>query len=720
MAEQGPMPDTTVLLQGQHPTIRLQVVLMLVGVWLAVSGFLIWDYRQELASGQQQSRTLSRSLATHAEQVLSDAQRLGYIIEDTVRLEGITAPVGRFMPTGSVNNQLILQLSLVDTQGVLRSSTTPGFQAIDLSDREHIRIHLKEGYRGLFISKPLVGRASQRLSVQLTSPLEDANGRLLGVLVISIDPAQLTERYRKLNIGPNGLIALTGTQDHVIRLVRSNTPIPGLEPGMRNKSLLDAAEASRQTESLAAAAHQDGSVWPASSNFKPDDLLLSATEIPGYPLTVVVGLAAADFLAPFYKRRAMLLAATIVLSFLALIAELRHARLTRQARESGQRLSEALAQVLARERRFADLFRAIPDPVIAFSKAQRCATGFNLPMSQLLEPSGLSLDDIDTRHFAQAVFASDVSPERTQRQQFLCNALNKALDATPLDSAVRFEIQLDTPAPVIYEVRIKPMPDEPVGLLVALRDITAQHRLELMTNDFAATAAHEMRTPLASILGFSELLAAGLVPEEERTKISEQIYQRARNMSELVNDLLTLTRLETGRGGGQFTTLDLCNLPAALLQQLPEAANHLEIDMPAQPVLVAGNLFELLTALRNAVENALKYGEPAKGVLLRIWADVANGQARIVVADQGQGVTQQDLDRVFKRFIRLDHAGNPEGSGLGLPLIRGVLQHHKGWAWAESSPGEGFRLHMALPLLINETRAPNVAPRESAPEVTLA
>lgn len=622
------MPKKFNFFSGRYPTIRLPVILMLFGVWVAVGGFLVWDYRQELASGQQQSKTLSRSLATHAEQVLSDARRLAYIIEDSVRTEGITTPIGRFMPTGSVNNQLILQLSLVDTQGVLRSSTTPGFQAIDLSDREHIRVHLNDGYRGMFISKPLVGRASNRLSVQLTSPLEDRNGNLLGILVISIDPAQLTERYRKLNIGSNGLIALIGAQDYVIRLVRSSNRLHGLEPGVRNPGLLNSSDELPDQNAPAPGGHP---VTPTTS-FQPAGLLLSTTQIPGYPLAVVVGLATSDLLAPFYKRRATLLGATALLTLLTLLAEWRHARLSRQARDSERRLSDALAQVLARERRFADLFRAIPDPVIAFSKEHRCATGFNQPMNQLAQASGVAIDGIDTDRFASAVFASDVSGEKTRRAQALTKTLNEALDDAPDGKGARFEIQIDTPAPVIYEVRINPMPDEPVGMLVILRDITAQHRLE------------------------------------------------------------------TGQGAGRSSPLDLRDLIPSLLQQLPEAESLLHIQIPATPVTVLSNMPELVTALRNAVENALKYGHPEKGIELKIWADTEQGQARIVVSDQGPGVSGADIDRIFKRFVRLDGAGNLEGSGLGLPLVRGILQHHKGWAWVESAPGKGFHLHMTLPL----------------------
>ena len=681
------------------PRVRLPVVLLLAGFWLAITGFLVWDYRQELQSGKHQSATLSKSLATHAEQVLSDARRLAYIIQDTVRTEGIDMPLKRFMATGTLDDQLILQLSLVDAYGILRSSTTDGFTKINLSDREHIQVHLQSTDDNLFISTPLVGRASNRMSVQLSSPLRDAGGALLGILVISIDPSQLTERYRKLSIGPGGLIALVGTRDGIIRLARSTTEIPGIAAGEKNTDLLRWAAPEQMPDSPATGSGS-GSPPTTPLNLAPriQELLLSSTQVDSYPLAVIVGLSRDDLLAPYFLRQRVLIGAALILTLLALAGESRHARLAQHAKESDYQLSRALRQVLAREQRLADLFRAIPDPAIAFSRISHRATGFNPPMQRLTRCSANALDGADLATFAAGVFASDVSPDRNDRIQALTRKLGSTLENSAEKRPARFEIHIDTPAPVIYEVRLEPMTDEPAGLLVLLRDITAQHRLERMTNDFAATAAHEMRTPLASILGFSELLAAGLISEHERPKIAAQIYQRAKNMSELVNDLLTLTRLETGNGGGQFSAFDLRTIIDPLMRQLPEAASHLMLDTPPTPMPVMGNVFELVTALRNAVENAFKYGEPDKGVTLRLWIDTDHHQARLTVSDHGPGISAADIDRVFKRFVRLNHRGNLEGSGLGLPLVRGVLQHHKGWAWVESSPGQGFTLHMALPL----------------------
>ena len=654
--------------------------MLIVGVWVAISGFLFWDYHQELKSGKNQSETLANSLATHAEQVLVDAERISHIIENTVRSNGISTSLSGFLPAQKTNDELILQLSLVDTDGILRASTTAGFSEINLSDREHIKVHLQDNYPGMFISKPLVGRASKRLSLQLSTLLKAADGKPLGVLVISIDPNQLTERYRQLNLADSSLIALVGTQDRIIRLARGDQPDLKMIPGERDPGLL--AEATGiQTETL-----------------HPSGLLLATAKVNRYPLAVVVGLSKQNHLSPFVLRRNILLGATLLITLLTLISEIRHSRLVKRAKESDEQLSKALQQVLTRERRLAELFRAIPDPAIAFARNGGYVTGCNPPMTRMLTSENIEMESLTLKHFADLVFTRDVSNERNEKIKVLQEKLDRTFNLHQGAETNRFEIQIDTPAPLIYEVRAEPMPNEPAGILVLLRDITAQHRLERMTNDFAATAAHELRTPLASILGFSELMAAGLIPDHEKQKVANQIYSRARGMSDLVNDLLTLTRLETGRGGGQFRELDLRDLIEPLLQTMPEAAGHLSVMMPDEPVIVDGNMPELISALRNALENALKYGEPEKGLTLRIWSDTEHRHARMTLEDQGPGIRLADLNRIFKRFVRINPANTVNGSGLGLALVRGVLQHHKGWAWAESGTGNGFKLHLSLPL----------------------
>ena len=680
--------------------IRFHVLMLIVGFWVAISGFLFWDHHQEVQIGQNQSETLAHSLATHAEQVLADAERISHIIENKVRADGISTSLIGFLPAQKADDELILQLSLVDTNGILRASTTAGFSKINLSDREHIKVHLQDNYPGMFISKPLVGRASKRLSLQLSTLLRASDGKPLGVLVISIDPNQLTERYRQLNLADSSLIALIGSQDRIVRLARGDLPDLKIIPGERDPGLL-----AKSTGIQAA-------------TFDPSGLLLAVAKVNRYPLAIVVGLSRQDYLSPFGLRRNILLGATLLITLLTLVSELRHSRLVKRAKASDEQLSKALQQVLTRERRLAELFRAIPDPAIAFARSGGYVTGCNPPMSRLLTCENIEMGSITLEHFADLVFAADVSNERKEKILDLREKLDRTLHLHQGAETNRFEIQIDTPAPLIYEVRAEPMPNEPAGILVLLRDITAQHRLERMTNDFDATAAHELRTPLASILGFSELMAADLIPDHEKQKVANQIYGRAKGMSDLVNDLLTLTRLETGRGGGQFRELGLRDLIDPLLQTMPEAALNLSVMMPDEPVIVDGNMPELISALRNALENALKYGEPEKGLTLRIWADTEHRHARMTLEDQGPGIRLADLNRIFKRFVRINPANTVNGSGLGLALVRGVLQHHKGWAWAESGTGSGFKLHLSLPLKTVKQAHDTQSPTDDAPSTS--
>lgn len=668
--------------------VRYPMLLLLAGIWIAIVSFLLWDHRQEIDSGQRQSATLSESLAAHAEQVLLDAERLSHVIEREVRIHGINTSLQHFLPGNGLSEQPILQLALVDLNGILQSSSLKEFEPIDLSDREHIQVHLKGQVKGLFISTPVIGRASGRLSVQLSRRLTGHAGELLGVLVISIDPVQLTERYRKLDIGTRGLIALIGTNDRIIRMVRSREHIPGLDVGSEQPHLLPLLHKSAPEIQSA----------PASPELAQKALLLSAAQVANFPLAVVVGLSTHDLLAAYSLRQTVLLSAAALLTLITLMAEIGRWRMLKRARASDQQLSQALDQVSSRERRMANLFRAIPDPAIAFSQQGNQIEGCNPPMAKLLGWNEKETESAMLHSFAERVFQTDISQNKTARiNDFYCS-LEKALTTDHPPGVTRFEIQLDTPAPITYEVRLESLQDDPVGLLVLLRDITAQNRLERMTNDFAATAAHELRTPLASILGFSELLAADLVPESTRGHVAKQIRQRAATMTELVNDLLTLTRLDTGRGSGQHKDIDLRSIIDPLLKHLPEASSRLSIELPSETIRVSGNMPELVTALRNGVENALKYDTTGQRIILSMVSDAENGQAHILIRDHGPGIRSEDTERVFRRFVRLNTTGSIEGSGLGLPLVRSVMQHHKGWAWVESAPGQGLTLHMTLPL----------------------
>lgn len=697
------MPQTFVGRIAQALRLRLPVLLLLAGFWVAVTSFLIWDYQQVIHAGNKQSRQLSESLATHAEQVLNDAKRLGYVIEHEVQRSGLHISLRHFLPPTDESNQAILQLALVDPDGVLRASTVEDFEPIDLSDREHIQVHFGSSSTQLFISKPLIGRTSGRLSIQLSRRLVDKQGKTLGILVISIDPVKLTERYSQLDLGSTGLIALVGRNDGVVRMIRSQTDWPGIQVGGTYPELLSSATAPQSTHTGSMTAQTlslSREQFPKASQA----LLLSAAPVAHYPLEVIVGLSRQDILAPYTLRRHVLLGAAVLLTFLAWILDVGRSRIMRRAQRSDRKLSRALDKVSSRERRLANLFNAIPDPAIAFSMHGTRVEGFNPPMARLTgwDPQSSARLDIDL--FARQVFAPDVSPHKTEKMMQFSAQLKTALNASNTEITSRFELQIDTPAPFIYEVRLERLHEAPKGLLVLLRDITAQHRLERMTNDFAATAAHELRTPLASIVGFSELLAANLVPESSRTHVAEQIWQRASTMSELVSDLLTLTRLDTGQGSGRHHTFDLRTSLDTLLKSWPEAEQRLRLTLPDDPVMVSGNPSEMVTALRNAVGNAIKYDTTGQTIHVSMAVDSDTRQVHIVVKDLGPGMPRGDTENVFKRFVRLHPAGNIEGSGLGLPLIRSILQHHKGWAWILSEPGQGVELHMSLPVADSRTK----------------
>ena len=243
--------------------------------------------------------------------------------------------------------------------------------------------------------------------------------------------------------------------------------------------------------------------------------------------------------------------------------------------------------------------------------------------------------------------------------------------------------------------------------LVAIQDVTEAKRIEAMRRDFVADASHEMKTPVASIQAVAETLEIAVnddpqaVPGFMRTLLAE-----IRRLSALVQDLLDLARLE-----GRPPERSLVSLTRVVRQEAarvrPVAAKKgLMMREESTPgVMVAGSPEDLSLALRNLLDNAMRYTLTGE-VSVKLW--LQDGHAKVEVADTGPGIPGKDLSRIFERFYRVDRARSREtgGTGLGLSIVRHVVEQHNGWVQVESELGRGSRFVVTLPAV----RAP--APAE--------
>src|SRR5215472_11149224 len=245
-------------------------------------------------------------------------------------------------------------------------------------------------------------------------------------------------------------------------------------------------------------------------------------------------------------------------------------------------------------------------------------------------------------------------------------------------------------------------------LLMTFNDLTPLRRVEEMRADFIANASHELRTPLAALLGFVETLQGPAKDDAAaRTKFLDIMQGQATRMARLIDDLLSLSRIELNAHLQPNTPVDLPPIVRQVVDGLQTLARDRGVDIkvtiPSDALLVLGDRDELIRALENLVENALKYGAVGK----RVDITVARGQtragapeARVAVRDYGPGIPPEHLPRLTERFYRVDVTDSRAqgGTGLGLALVKHVLNRHGGRLTIESTLGSGAAFIMHLPI----------------------
>ncbi|HYF40818.1 MAG TPA: phosphate regulon sensor histidine kinase PhoR [Ramlibacter sp.] len=239
--------------------------------------------------------------------------------------------------------------------------------------------------------------------------------------------------------------------------------------------------------------------------------------------------------------------------------------------------------------------------------------------------------------------------------------------------------------------------------LLLSRDVTGALQAETMRRDFVANVSHEIRTPLTVLTGFVETLQNLPLDEDERKHYLALMAQQAERMQTLVNDLLTLSRLEGSPlpGGGEWTPVavmvDQCEQEARALSAVLGKPIRLRFQRPGDKE-VAGIPSELLSAVSNLVSNAIRY-TPAEGEVQVKWRDLAEGGAEFSVRDTGPGIAPEHIPRLTERFYRVDRSRSREtgGTGLGLAIVKHVVQRHGAELKIDSLPGAGSTFTIQFP-----------------------
>jgi len=238
------------------------------------------------------------------------------------------------------------------------------------------------------------------------------------------------------------------------------------------------------------------------------------------------------------------------------------------------------------------------------------------------------------------------------------------------------------------------------GAVLALQDLTARRRLETVRREFVANASHELKTPLTVVSGFAETLVDPDLSTEDRRRFSEMIRSNAQRMQRIVDDLLDLSRYESGGWRPEPRQLDIRQIVADTMGNLDRAASAKQLvlrrDIPDDATFVRADAVALRQILTNLIENAVRY-TPAGTVT--VFAAREAGGVRVGVRDMGIGIAPEHLGRIFERFYRVDAARSREGggTGLGLAIVKHLAEAHGGSVAAQSVVGEGSTISVFLP-----------------------
>lgn len=273
------------------------------------------------------------------------------------------------------------------------------------------------------------------------------------------------------------------------------------------------------------------------------------------------------------------------------------------------------------------------------------------------------------------------------------------------------EIETDYPQKMTLKVSLIPLNikrENKSGVLTVFQNITELRRLEKVRSDFAANVSHELKTPLTSIRGFAETLKNEVQTDPETFRhFSEIIFREATQLQTLIEDIMRLSQLESGKIELNFELVEIQSLIHDLLHHFEDQLNEFQVSVETQSTLpsIRADYNLLFQALANILDNAIKYTAPEGQIKIGATEEKSpyeeGNWVRIYVADTGIGIPREAQARIFERFYRVDRDRSRKkgGTGLGLAIVKHLIELHQGKLEVESKEGKGTRISIIVPSL---------------------
>ena len=353
--------------------------------------------------------------------------------------------------------------------------------------------------------------------------------------------------------------------------------------------------------------------------------------------------------------------------------------------DSIELLTKKVAELTKQNSTTQAILSSMIEGVIAVDKETKI-TSVNQSIESIFD---VKRDEIEGRIFLEAIRNNDIS--------------NIISDVLKNKKFISTELSLVWPMQKVFQVNVTPLfeKNDISGCLLVIHDITEMRKLETVRRDFVANVSHELKTPLTSIMGFMETLLEGALDDKENSRVFLKIIQdHAARLNNLINDLLSLSHLESKQmilGKKSFNLVQQVEeVILGFSSQLKKKNIQVKNELPGDFVILAdkGRMDQVFT---NLIDNAIKFNKENGSI--RIYSELSADKKRIIVEDSGLGIPEKDIPRIFERFYRVDKARSRElgGTGLGLSIVKHIVELHGGSIGVESIEGLGSKFWLTLP-----------------------
>lgn len=708
------------LLRASIQGVTLLALAMIALIWFAVEFNMSGEREQALHGAERNIENLARVFEEHVIRTIAEVDKTILFVRNAYEKDPSGFDLQSWVQSQYYLEDLTVQISISGPTGDMISTnlgrlTTP----VNIRDREHFQVHANAREDYLFISKPLIGRASGKWSVQLTRRIRAKDGSFGGVIVASLDPYRLSRFYEQIDIGKEGVIYLIG-RDGIMRAGAGST-VKTIGSSFEDSELLRGAFAA------------NAGVYASHGRWDGVPRIFAFRAVQGLPLILTVGMSRAEIFAAVGNHslvyRGVAAGMTLVLLFVVVIGtrhRLRLAEADRALMESKTRIRDKSRELeVTLDNMSQGIMMIDQDNKVAVMNRQATAL---LGLPERFLGARVDFQDILRFQWATGEFGPDgqaVPPE--VRTYLLAGGVG--------DTLLAYERQ--RPNGTVVEIRSVPLPNG--GVVRTYSDITERKRAEIALaeardkaeaasrarSSFLATMSHEIRTPLNGIVGMASLLASTPLTEEQQRYIAT-LSDCSDTLLDVINDVLDFTKLDSGALEVERCEAVLRDIITASMEivrpRLAKKALSYELDFDeALPGLIISDAARIRQVLLNLLSNAAKFTEEG---FIRVKArDISPAAAeqrwlQITVEDSGIGIAEEARERLFREFSQVDASITRRfgGTGLGLAICKRIVTALGGRIGFDSTPGKGSRFWFELPFDAAKADASKPTAAAPAPE----